>query len=144
MEDAQTGISIEPDVTASGLGSGKGVGAGYPLSLLATREELAAAPPFGLPSGSSSSFGGNPLAATAGLASLEVILKEELVAHSKAMGERISDDILAEFAIVAEPNEVGNAIKARYGDVIDRILCTFDAGDPDVHRRQLEVLRAAG
>ncbi|HWQ68588.1 MAG TPA: aminotransferase class III-fold pyridoxal phosphate-dependent enzyme, partial [Patescibacteria group bacterium] len=38
------------------------------------------------PSGSSSSYGGNPLAATAGLAALEVILKEQLVANAKRVG----------------------------------------------------------
>ena len=37
------------------------------------------------------------------------------------MGRRISDDILDEFAIVAEPSEVGSAIKARYGDLIKRL-----------------------
>jgi len=36
------------------------------------------AKPFGEPSGSSSSYGGNPLAAAAGLGAVEVILDEKL------------------------------------------------------------------
>jgi 4-aminobutyrate aminotransferase-like enzyme len=76
---------VVPDV----MTVGKGVGAGYPLSLVVTRDELSRAEPWGKPSGSSSSFGGNPLAATAGLASLEVILKEGLVENSARIGARI-------------------------------------------------------
>ena len=45
-----------------------------------------AARPFGEPSGSSSSYGGNPLAAAAGLAAVEVILNEKLVDNSARVG----------------------------------------------------------
>ncbi len=68
---------------------GKGIGSGFPMSGLVTREDLASAPPFGLPSGSSSSYGGNPFAATAGLATLEVILEEGLVERSRTLGARM-------------------------------------------------------
>ncbi len=68
---------------------GKGIGAGFPMSALVTREDLAAAKPFGAPSGSSSSYGGNPFAATAGLAVVEVILEEGLVERSRVLGERM-------------------------------------------------------
>src|SRR5205807_2074031 len=39
------------------------------------------------PSGSSSSYGGNPLAAAAGLATLEIICKENLVKNSEKVGK---------------------------------------------------------
>lgn len=68
---------------------GKGIGAGFPMSAILTRRELAEAEPFGKPSGSSSSFGGNPLAATAGLATLEVLVDQDLVTRSERLGARM-------------------------------------------------------
>lgn len=73
---------IVPDV----MTVGKGMGGGFPVSGLISTQELMASKPFANPSGSSSSYGGNPLAATAGLAALEVILKEQLVANAKRVG----------------------------------------------------------
>ncbi|HWE61790.1 MAG TPA: aminotransferase class III-fold pyridoxal phosphate-dependent enzyme, partial [Chloroflexota bacterium] len=52
---------VEPDI----LIMGKGFGNGYPISGVATREELARAEPWGKPSGNSSSYGGNALACAA-------------------------------------------------------------------------------
>src|SRR6476619_142205 len=40
------------------------------------------------------------------------------------MGELVDDEILGTFAVVAEPEEVAAAMKARYGDLVDRILFT--------------------
>lgn len=73
---------IVPDV----MTVGKGIGGGFPVSGLISTQELMANKPFSNPSGSSSSYGGNPLASTAGLATLEVILKEQLVANAKRVG----------------------------------------------------------
>jgi probable F420-dependent oxidoreductase len=58
-------------------------------------------------------------------------LQKELNALSKrgewdAMGERITDEILEEFAIVAEPTKVAGALKTRWGGLVDRVLCSFD------------------
>ena len=36
------------------------------------------------------------------------------------MGELITDDILKEFAVVAEPKDVAAGILSRYGDIVDR------------------------
>ena len=74
-------------------------------------------------------------------------LGEELTFMSKRgqwveMGERISDEMLDAFAVVADPNDVGKAVTARYGDVVDRLLHTFGLGDPEVERAQIEALRA--
>jgi len=73
---------IVPDI----LTLGKGVGGGFPLSAVVSTDELTHHRPFANPSGSSSSYGGNPLAAAAGLASLEIITRENLVANSERVG----------------------------------------------------------
>ena len=36
------------------------------------------------------------------------------------MGELVDDDVLAAFAVVAEPDELGPALVERYGDIVDR------------------------
>ena len=48
--------------------------------------QLTAAKPWSNPSASSSSYGGNPLASAAGLAALEIILKEDLVENAERVG----------------------------------------------------------
>ncbi len=53
---------------------------------LATRDDIAIAKPWSNASGSSSSYGGNPLAAAAGAASLRIIEDEKLVENSKRVG----------------------------------------------------------
>lgn len=73
---------VVPDV----LTIGKGVGGGFPVSGIISTDELTRAKPFANPSGSSSSYGGNPLAAAAGLAVLEIILKEDLVTNAERVG----------------------------------------------------------
>jgi 4-aminobutyrate aminotransferase/(S)-3-amino-2-methylpropionate transaminase len=74
---------LSPDI----LTVGKGIGGGFPLSGVISTEQNCNALPYSLPSGSSSSYGGNPLAAAAGLASLEIILEERLVENSRRVGE---------------------------------------------------------
>ncbi len=73
---------VVPDV----LTVGKGIGGGFPMSGVISTDELTRAKPFGNPSGSSSSFGGNPLAAAAGLASLEILVKEDLAGNAERVG----------------------------------------------------------
>ena len=65
---------------------GKGMGGGFPLSGVISTDALTSPPPWSNPSASSSSYGGNPLAAAAGLASLEIILNEDLVKNSARVG----------------------------------------------------------
>ena len=76
---------IVPDV----ITVGKGFGGGFPMSGLLIREPLAFARPFANPSGSSSSYGGNPLAAAAARVSVETIIEEGLVEHARVLGERM-------------------------------------------------------
>ncbi|HXQ29939.1 MAG TPA: aspartate aminotransferase family protein [Gemmatimonadales bacterium] len=68
---------------------GKGFGGGFPMSGIIAREGVAFAKPFANPSGSSSSYGGNPLAAAAARITIEVILEEGLVEHARRLGERM-------------------------------------------------------
>ncbi|MDP3981530.1 MAG: aspartate aminotransferase family protein [Chlamydiota bacterium] len=76
---------IIPDV----MTVGKGIGGGFPLSAIVSSKKNTSTPPFGNPSGSSSSYGGNPLAATAGRAALETIMNEKLVENSQKIGALI-------------------------------------------------------
>jgi 4-aminobutyrate aminotransferase/(S)-3-amino-2-methylpropionate transaminase len=73
---------VVPDV----MTVGKGMGGGFPLSGVISTDALANSRPWANPSASSSSYGGNPLAAAAGLASLEIILKEDLVRNAERVG----------------------------------------------------------
>jgi 4-aminobutyrate aminotransferase-like enzyme len=74
---------VVPDV----MTVGKGMGGGFPLSGVISTEAITSATPWANPSASSSSYGGNPLAAAAGLASLEIILKEDLVTNAARVGK---------------------------------------------------------
>src|SRR5215468_8769954 len=75
-------FDLQPDV----MTIGKGIGGGFPLSAVASSWDRMSAKPFGEPSGSSSSYGGNPLAAAAGLGAVEAILDEKLVENSARVG----------------------------------------------------------
>jgi len=74
---------------------GKQFGGGFPISGIISTDEIASAKPWSDPSGSSSSYGGNPLAAAAASASLRIIDDEALVENCQRVGEyflkRIAD-----------------------------------------------------
>ena len=40
-------------------------------------------------------------------------------------GHLISDDILAEFAVIGAPSTIAGQIKSRYGDLIDRTSAAY-------------------
>jgi len=65
---------------------GKGMGNGFPVSGLISSNEVINARPFANPSGSSSSYGGNPLAACACNTTLNTILNDNLVENSRKVG----------------------------------------------------------
>jgi 4-aminobutyrate aminotransferase/(S)-3-amino-2-methylpropionate transaminase len=73
---------VKPDVVTIG----KAFGGGFPLSGLLTTDEIARALPWGIPSGSSSSYGGNPLGAAAGAAALRIIDDEDLTENARVVG----------------------------------------------------------
>jgi 4-aminobutyrate aminotransferase/(S)-3-amino-2-methylpropionate transaminase len=70
---------------------GKAFGGGFPLSGLLTRDEIAGAKPWSVASGSSSSYGGNPLGAAAGAAALRAIEEEKLVDNARDVGAAMID-----------------------------------------------------
>ena len=78
---------IEPDV----ITIGKQFGGGFPISAIISRDEIVRSKPWSNPSGSSSSYGGNPLAAGAASACLRIIDQEGLVENSRRVGEYFLD-----------------------------------------------------
>ncbi len=73
---------VRPDIVTIG----KAFGGGFPLTGLVTTDAICHAKPWANPSGSSSSYGGNPLAAAAGAAALKAIDEEGLVENARAVG----------------------------------------------------------
>ena len=74
---------------------GKAFGGGFPLSGLLTRDEIASAKPWSNPSGSSSSYGGNPLGAAAGAAAIRAIDEEGLVENARVVGDAMLAELKA-------------------------------------------------
>jgi 4-aminobutyrate aminotransferase-like enzyme len=65
---------------------GKGMASGFPVSAVISTSEIVAAEPFSLPSASSSSYGGNPLACAAALATIATIRDDRLVENAARVG----------------------------------------------------------
>ncbi len=82
---------VVPDV----MTVGKGMGSGFPISGLISTDTIVNATPFARPSASSSSYGGNPLAAAAALVTLETIVDDGLVEHAARVGARMLDRLRA-------------------------------------------------
>ena len=80
---------VVPDI----MTIGKGFGGGFPMTGLIARDEVARAKPWANPSGSSSSYGGNPLAAAASRVTIETMLEEDLVGNSRRVGARMLQEI---------------------------------------------------
>ncbi|MGE0684792.1 MAG: aspartate aminotransferase family protein, partial [Candidatus Binatia bacterium] len=81
----QSGVT--PDI----MTVGKGMGNGFPVTGVISTEEIMAAEPFSKPSASSSSYGGNPLAAAAALSTLETIEEEGLLENAQHVGAFMLD-----------------------------------------------------
>jgi 4-aminobutyrate aminotransferase/(S)-3-amino-2-methylpropionate transaminase len=73
---------VEPDV----ITLGKQFGGGFPISAILSKDKIVRSKPWSNPSGSSSSYGGNPLAAAAASACLRIIDEEGLVENSRRVG----------------------------------------------------------
>lgn len=91
LDEVQTGMGrtgklfayewsgIEPDI----MGIAKGLGGGFPIGACLATEEASA----GMTPGShGSTFGGNPLAAAAANATLDIVLKPDFLPHVQQMG----------------------------------------------------------
>src|SRR3954452_10213024 len=78
---------VVPDI----MTLGKGMASGFPVSALVSTEEIMSAKPFSLPSASSSSYGGNPLAAAAALVTIQTILSDKLIENSAQIGRLLRE-----------------------------------------------------
>lgn len=76
---------VVPDI----MTVGKAFGGGFPMSGVIASERVAFATPWANPSGSSSSYGGNPLAAMAALTAIRITLEEDLPGRARQIGERM-------------------------------------------------------
>lgn len=81
--------SVIPDI----ITLGKGFGSGFPISGVVAKNEVAQAKPWSNPSGSSSSYGGNPLAAAAALATLQTLQRENVLANVRTVGSAMLDEL---------------------------------------------------
>ncbi|MFA6584657.1 MAG: aspartate aminotransferase family protein [Elusimicrobiaceae bacterium] len=79
--------NLNPDI----ITVGKGIAAGFPVSALISTEKIINTKPFANPSGSSSSYGGNPMAGAACYATLKTIVDEKLVDNSAKVGAFMLD-----------------------------------------------------
>lgn len=70
---------------------GKALGGGYPVTGLITRDDICDAEPWSKASFSSSSYGGNPLAAAAADVSLAIVEEEDLTGQATRIGALMLD-----------------------------------------------------
>ncbi len=80
---------MQEECTPDILIMGKGIGNGYPVSAIATTDVIARAEPWAKPSGNSSSYGGNALACTAALATINVLVENRLGENAAKVGEHM-------------------------------------------------------
>jgi 4-aminobutyrate aminotransferase / (S)-3-amino-2-methylpropionate transaminase / 5-aminovalerate transaminase len=97
--------NVVPDV----ITMGKGLGSGFPVSGLASTAEITRATPWGSPSGSSSSYGGNPLASAAVYASVSAIEEDDLVGNA----ERVGESLLARLRGLQERHELIGDVRGK-------------------------------
>jgi 4-aminobutyrate aminotransferase-like enzyme len=98
------------DVEADVVVLGKGLGGGFPLSAVCAGGPLWERSALGIPSGTSSSYGGNPLACAAGLATLEIVTGDSFLPAVRQVSTRSALRLrqLAErSAGIARPRGVG-------------------------------------
>jgi acetylornithine/N-succinyldiaminopimelate aminotransferase len=99
MDEVQTGmgrcgswlVHVDEGVTADIVTVAKGLGNGFPIGAC-----IATGPASRVlgPGSHGSTFGGNPVAAIAGLAVIAVIERDGLLDHAKALGDHLTESIL--------------------------------------------------
>lgn len=122
---------VEPDI----ITLAKGIASGFPMGAMLGKAKLAEA--FG-PGAHASTFGGNPLACAAAVATVETMLAQNLPERAGVMGEkamRMLEEALADHPFVREIRGLGLLIGiACAGPVADLIA--------DIHREGLLVVSA--
>lgn len=105
FQHPQVGGGVRPDV----MTLAKGLGAGFPIGAVVG---FGAAGALLGPGQHGSTFGGNPVAAAAGLATLGVIERDGLLAHVRELGARLAE-ALAAVPVVTEVRGTGLLLGAR-------------------------------
>jgi 4-aminobutyrate aminotransferase-like enzyme len=82
---------VTPDI----MTLGKAFGGGFPISGVLAKAEVAKSKPWANPSGSSSSYGGNPLAAAAALASIQILHRENVLQNVRSVGAAMLAELRA-------------------------------------------------
>ena len=110
---------------------GKGFGGGFPVSGVMTSDETASAKPWSNPSGSSSSYGGNPLASAACDATLSIILRDRLVENAAKVGAAMLkklQDLKMEQPLIGAARGRGlmigvDLVNPKTGAPLDKAIC---------------------
>jgi len=89
---------VEPDIIVMA----KGIASGFPIAAIGARADLMARWQRGAHGGT---YGANPMGCAAALATIDVILEEQLVARAAARGKRLTDGL---HALQAEHAGVGD------------------------------------
>jgi 4-aminobutyrate aminotransferase-like enzyme len=113
---------VTPDIVTLG----KPMGNGYPVAAVITRREIVQHFPFA--GEVFSTFGGNPVAAQAALAVLDVIEDERLIAHSARVGALLA----------AELTKLSLEVRGR------GLLVGVQLDNPDAAARAVDRMREAG
>ncbi len=115
-------FGIQPDITtmAKGLAGGMPIGA----MLAAPRADTFE------PGDHGTTFGGNPIACAAGVATVKTILEQHLLEHATEMGEYLAgkvDGLAARYSIITETRGIGlmrafDLAEPRAQDIMDRAM----------------------
>ncbi|CAN7188672.1 aspartate aminotransferase family protein [Bradyrhizobium sp. LjRoot220] len=126
---------------------GKPMGNGHPVAGMAARPEVLAE--FGARSRYFNTFGGNPVSAAAGMAVLEVIESEGLIANAQRVGaylRRQFQQLQARHPLIAEVRGAGLffGVELRYGGTAGTPAASETAGIVNMLRERRVLISAAG
>jgi acetylornithine/N-succinyldiaminopimelate aminotransferase len=114
---AKDHFGVKPDIMVMA----KAMGSGFPIGSIAVTEEISSK----LESGEhASTFGGNPLACAASLATIETIEREKLIENSRKMGEHLRKK-LGELSFISSVRGMGLMVGAyaeNAGEVVSKAL----------------------
>ena len=112
-------------VWPDGCSLAKGIGSGFPLGAVALRESLVNALP---PGSHATTFGGNPLACSAGSAVLRIFEEEQLVQRAAQRGAYLAAGLQA----LAADAQVPAAVAARGRGLLQGLVLSSDVSPVDV------------
>ncbi|MGQ0535414.1 MAG: acetyl ornithine aminotransferase family protein [Methanobacteriota archaeon] len=114
---------VAPDI----LTTAKGLASGLPIGATVIRDELS----FGVDGAHSTTFGGNPVACAAGVATLKVIEEEKLLANATTQGKRLIDAL----ASLKDSQAAIGDVRGRGLMVAIEFVKDAKGREPDVKRR---------